>query len=86
MVLRGLKPASLTPAVVTRQDSGHFSSHAPFIFSCDFIDTAQYRVSALNIKGEASSVATVVVKSRLRNTRLQVQVTQFSVARFLLLM
>lgn len=36
----------------------------PFIFSCDFIDTALYRASALNIKGEASSVATVVVKSR----------------------
>uniref|UniRef100_A0A3Q3WUB1 Myomesin 1a (skelemin) n=1 Tax=Mola mola TaxID=94237 RepID=A0A3Q3WUB1_MOLML len=29
---------------------------------CDFIDTAEYRISALNVKGEASSVATVVVK------------------------
>uniref|UniRef100_A0A3B4ULQ2 Myomesin 1a (skelemin) n=1 Tax=Seriola dumerili TaxID=41447 RepID=A0A3B4ULQ2_SERDU len=29
---------------------------------CDFLDTAQYRVSALNVKGEASSVATIVVK------------------------
>lgn len=37
---------------------------ARFIFSCDFTDTAQYRVSALNVKGEASSMATVVVKSR----------------------
>lgn len=34
------------------------------IFSCDFLDTAQYHVSALNVKGEASYVATVVVKSR----------------------
>uniref|UniRef100_A0A3B4XWW1 Myomesin 1a (skelemin) n=1 Tax=Seriola lalandi dorsalis TaxID=1841481 RepID=A0A3B4XWW1_SERLL len=29
---------------------------------CSFLDTAQYRVSALNVKGEASSVATIVVK------------------------
>lgn len=34
------------------------------IFSCDFLDTAQYRASVLNVKGESSSVATVVVKSR----------------------
>uniref|UniRef100_A0A8D0CPC9 Myomesin 1a (skelemin) n=1 Tax=Sander lucioperca TaxID=283035 RepID=A0A8D0CPC9_SANLU len=31
---------------------------------CDFIDTAQYHVSALNVKGEVSSVATIVVKNR----------------------
>lgn len=37
---------------------------ARFISSCDFLDTAQYHVSALNVKGEVSSVATVVVKSR----------------------
>uniref|UniRef100_A0A3B3BVT7 Myomesin 1a (skelemin) n=1 Tax=Oryzias melastigma TaxID=30732 RepID=A0A3B3BVT7_ORYME len=29
---------------------------------CDFLDTAQYCASALNVKGEASSVATVVIK------------------------
>uniref|UniRef100_A0A3B3UQS6 Myomesin 1a (skelemin) n=1 Tax=Poecilia latipinna TaxID=48699 RepID=A0A3B3UQS6_9TELE len=29
---------------------------------CDFLDTAQYYASALNVKGEASSAATVVVK------------------------
>uniref|UniRef100_A0A3Q3KHS8 Myomesin 1a (skelemin) n=1 Tax=Monopterus albus TaxID=43700 RepID=A0A3Q3KHS8_MONAL len=29
---------------------------------CNFFDTAQYCISALNVKGEASSVATVVVK------------------------
>uniref|UniRef100_A0A3Q3EIP1 Myomesin 1a (skelemin) n=1 Tax=Kryptolebias marmoratus TaxID=37003 RepID=A0A3Q3EIP1_KRYMA len=29
---------------------------------CDFLDTAQYHVSALNVKGEASSTATLVVK------------------------
>ncbi|KAM6948649.1 myomesin 1a (skelemin) [Aplochiton taeniatus] len=32
------------------------------IIRCDFYDTAKYCASALNIKGEASSVATVVVK------------------------
>ncbi len=31
---------------------------------CDFDDTAQYRVSAMNSKGEASVFASVVVKSR----------------------
>lgn len=35
------------------------------ISSCDFLDTAQYCASALNVKGEASSVATIVVKSKL---------------------
>lgn len=28
------------------------------------MDTAEYRVSALNVKGEMSSVATIVVKSK----------------------
>lgn len=31
---------------------------------CDFDDTAQYRVSAMNSKGENSAFASVVVKSR----------------------
>lgn len=31
--------------------------------SCDFEDTAQYRVSAMNSKGELSAFASVVVKS-----------------------
>uniref|UniRef100_A0A8C4I3R9 Myomesin 1a (skelemin) n=1 Tax=Dicentrarchus labrax TaxID=13489 RepID=A0A8C4I3R9_DICLA len=35
----------------------------PRIACCDFFDTAQYCVSALNVKGEYSSVATVVVKN-----------------------
>lgn len=35
--------------------------------SCDFSDTAEYRVSALNIKGERSSFAHVVVKSKFQN-------------------
>uniref|UniRef100_A0A672ZBT1 Myomesin 1a (skelemin) n=1 Tax=Sphaeramia orbicularis TaxID=375764 RepID=A0A672ZBT1_9TELE len=30
---------------------------------CDFFDTAQYYASALNVKGESSSVATIVVKN-----------------------
>lgn len=32
-------------------------------FRCDFDDTAQYRVSAMNSKGELSAFASVVVKS-----------------------
>uniref|UniRef100_A0A8C9X594 Myomesin 1a (skelemin) n=1 Tax=Sander lucioperca TaxID=283035 RepID=A0A8C9X594_SANLU len=36
--------------------------HSLEIKNCDFIDTAQYHVSALNVKGEVSSVATIVVK------------------------
>lgn len=35
-----------------------------FVSSCDFFDTAKYHISALNVKGEASAVASVVVKSR----------------------
>lgn len=35
-------------------------------FRCDFDDTAQYRVSAMNSKGELSAFASVVVKSTLR--------------------
>lgn len=35
-----------------------------FISSCDFLDTAQYYASALNVKGEASSVAYIVIKSK----------------------
>ena len=33
-------------------------------FRCDFEDTAQYRASAMNAKGELSAYASVVVKSR----------------------
>ncbi|XP_068458688.1 myomesin 1a (skelemin) isoform X2 [Clinocottus analis] len=39
-----------------------FNMHSLEIKNCDFIDTAQYHASALNVKGEISSVATVVVK------------------------
>uniref|UniRef100_A0A8L0DP44 Myomesin 1a (skelemin) n=1 Tax=Oncorhynchus mykiss TaxID=8022 RepID=A0A8L0DP44_ONCMY len=41
----------------------NYNMHSLEIKSCDFLDTAQYRVSALNIKGESSSVATVVIKN-----------------------
>lgn len=34
-----------------------------FYFRCDFEDTAQYRVSAMNSKGELSAFASVIVKS-----------------------
>ncbi|KAF7661893.1 hypothetical protein LDENG_00250690 [Lucifuga dentata] len=40
----------------------NYNMHSLEIKNCDFIDTAQYRVSALNVKGEASSVAAIVVK------------------------
>uniref|UniRef100_A0A8D3B244 Myomesin 1a (skelemin) n=1 Tax=Scophthalmus maximus TaxID=52904 RepID=A0A8D3B244_SCOMX len=41
----------------------NYNMHSLEIKNCDFLDTAQYHVSALNVKGEASYVATVVVKS-----------------------
>uniref|UniRef100_A0A8C3G4Z6 Myomesin 1a (skelemin) n=1 Tax=Cyclopterus lumpus TaxID=8103 RepID=A0A8C3G4Z6_CYCLU len=39
-----------------------FNMHSLEIKNCDFIDTAQYHASALNVKGEVSSVATIVIK------------------------
>ncbi|KAM4557209.1 myomesin 1a (skelemin) isoform 1-T1 [Fundulus diaphanus] len=39
-----------------------YNMHSLEIKNCDFLDTAQYYVSALNVKGEASSAATVVIK------------------------
>lgn len=36
----------------------------PVLFRCDFEDTAQYRASAMNVKGELSAYASLVVKSR----------------------
>uniref|UniRef100_A0A8C4I3S6 Myomesin 1a (skelemin) n=1 Tax=Dicentrarchus labrax TaxID=13489 RepID=A0A8C4I3S6_DICLA len=41
----------------------NYNMHSLEIKNCDFFDTAQYCVSALNVKGEYSSVATVVVKN-----------------------
>lgn len=40
----------------------NYNMHSLEIKNCDFYDTAQYRASGLNIKGESSSIATVVVK------------------------
>ncbi|XP_048113539.1 myomesin 1a (skelemin) isoform X1 [Alosa alosa] len=40
----------------------NYNMHSLEIKNCDFSDTAEYRVSALNIKGERSSYAHVVVK------------------------
>lgn len=31
--------------------------------SCSFSDTAEYRISALNVKGESSAFAPVIIKS-----------------------
>ncbi|XP_019711488.1 M-protein, striated muscle isoform X8 [Hippocampus comes] len=39
-----------------------YSVHSLEINSCDFEDTAQYRVSAMNVKGEVSAFASIVVK------------------------
>uniref|UniRef100_A0AAY4ACB7 Myomesin 1a (skelemin) n=1 Tax=Denticeps clupeoides TaxID=299321 RepID=A0AAY4ACB7_9TELE len=41
----------------------NYNMHSLEIKSCDFMDTAEYRASALNVKGESSSFASVVVKS-----------------------
>uniref|UniRef100_A0A3Q2YC56 Myomesin 1 n=1 Tax=Hippocampus comes TaxID=109280 RepID=A0A3Q2YC56_HIPCM len=43
-----------------------YSVHSLEINSCDFEDTAQYRVSAMNVKGEVSAFASIVVKSKSR--------------------
>lgn len=40
----------------------NYNMHSLEIKNCDFLDTAQYCASALNVKGEASSMATVIVK------------------------
>uniref|UniRef100_A0A674N6H1 Myomesin 1a (skelemin) n=1 Tax=Takifugu rubripes TaxID=31033 RepID=A0A674N6H1_TAKRU len=40
-----------------------YNMHSLEIKNCNFTDTAQYSISALNVKGEASYVATVVVKN-----------------------
>ncbi|KAM7379536.1 hypothetical protein PAMP_005082 [Pampus punctatissimus] len=40
----------------------NYNMHSLEIKNCSFIDTAQYHVSALNVKGEMSCVATIVVK------------------------
>uniref|UniRef100_A0AAX7U7G1 Myomesin 1a (skelemin) n=1 Tax=Astatotilapia calliptera TaxID=8154 RepID=A0AAX7U7G1_ASTCA len=40
----------------------NYNMHSLEIKNCDFFDTAKYHISALNVKGEASAVASVVVK------------------------
>lgn len=45
--------------------SNHF-----YHFRCDFDDTAQYRASAMNVKGEISAYASLVVKSRFAKNLL----------------
>ncbi|MBN3279839.1 MYOM2 protein, partial [Polyodon spathula] len=41
-----------------------YSVHSLEIYKCDFEDTAQYRASAMNVKGELSTIFSIVVKSR----------------------
>ncbi|XP_039999061.1 myomesin 1a (skelemin) isoform X2 [Xiphias gladius] len=40
----------------------NYNMHSLEIKNCDFLDTALYHISALNVKGEVSSMATIVVK------------------------
>uniref|UniRef100_A0A671QW84 M-protein, striated muscle-like n=1 Tax=Sinocyclocheilus anshuiensis TaxID=1608454 RepID=A0A671QW84_9TELE len=52
-----------------------YSVHSLEINKCDFDDTAQYRVSAMNSKGETSAFASVVVKIRpLKSSRHNVSI------------
>ncbi|XP_041103770.1 myomesin-2-like isoform X1 [Polyodon spathula] len=39
-----------------------YSVHSLEIYKCDFEDTAQYRASAMNVKGELSTIFSIVVK------------------------
>ncbi|MGH0178212.1 UNVERIFIED_CONTAM: hypothetical protein FKN15_077193 [Acipenser sinensis] len=39
-----------------------YSVHSLEIYRCDFDDTAQYRASAMNVKGEVSTISSIVVK------------------------
>ncbi|XP_051990095.1 myomesin 1a (skelemin) [Xyrauchen texanus] len=39
-----------------------YNMHSLEIINCDFSDTAEYRISALNVKGESSAFAHVIVK------------------------
>ncbi|XP_068093323.1 myomesin-1 isoform X2 [Hyperolius riggenbachi] len=41
---------------------GEYGLHSLEIYNCDFEDTAQYHASAMNVKGENSSYASLVVK------------------------
>uniref|UniRef100_A0A3B5R8E5 Myomesin 1 n=1 Tax=Xiphophorus maculatus TaxID=8083 RepID=A0A3B5R8E5_XIPMA len=47
-----------------------YNVHSLEINKCDFDDTAQYRVSAMNSQGEQSAFASVVVKSRFHRSSL----------------
>uniref|UniRef100_A0AAR2M0I5 Myomesin 1a (skelemin) n=1 Tax=Pygocentrus nattereri TaxID=42514 RepID=A0AAR2M0I5_PYGNA len=40
----------------------NYNIHSLEIKKCDFSDTAEYRISALNVKGESSAFASIIVK------------------------
>uniref|UniRef100_A0A8C2CA68 Myomesin 1a (skelemin) n=1 Tax=Cyprinus carpio TaxID=7962 RepID=A0A8C2CA68_CYPCA len=40
-----------------------YNMHSLEIKNCNFSDTAEYRISALNVKGESSAFASVIIKS-----------------------
>ncbi|KAK3546325.1 hypothetical protein QTP70_025679 [Hemibagrus guttatus] len=40
----------------------NYNMHSLEIKNCDFSDTAEYRMSALNVKGESSAFASVIIK------------------------
>uniref|UniRef100_A0AAR2JDR3 Myomesin 1a (skelemin) n=1 Tax=Pygocentrus nattereri TaxID=42514 RepID=A0AAR2JDR3_PYGNA len=41
----------------------NYNIHSLEIKKCDFSDTAEYRISALNVKGESSAFASIIVKT-----------------------
>lgn len=51
-------------------------------FRCEFDDTAQYHASAMNVKGEVSVYASLVVKSRLQNTSFKVFFVKMHITSF----
>uniref|UniRef100_A0A665WTJ5 Myomesin 1a (skelemin) n=1 Tax=Echeneis naucrates TaxID=173247 RepID=A0A665WTJ5_ECHNA len=59
----------------------NYNMHSLEIKNCDFLDTAQYHASALNVKGEASCVATIVIKSMLHGVTFRTSIIdKFEVA------
>ncbi|XP_048219602.1 myomesin-1 isoform X2 [Perognathus longimembris pacificus] len=60
-----------------------YGMHTLEIDTCDFEDTAQYRASAMNVKGELSAYASIVVKrykGELDETRFHASTMPFSFA------
>uniref|UniRef100_A0A8C7ZPC2 Myomesin 1a (skelemin) n=1 Tax=Oryzias sinensis TaxID=183150 RepID=A0A8C7ZPC2_9TELE len=69
--------AKAHPEKYTAESS--YNMHSLEIKNCDFLDTAQYCASALNVKGEASSVATVVVKNPFNSVSYKPKLSKYGV-------